>query len=81
MELRQLKAFVKAAELLNFTEAAKTVFVTQSSFSQSIRQLEEELDVKLFHRNSHEVTLTQAGVELLPYARLTIQKAEDCKNR
>ena len=69
-----MKAFVKAAELLNFTEAAKTVFVTQSSFSQSIRQLEEELDVKLFHRNSHEVTLTQAGVELLPYARLTIQK-------
>lgn len=81
MELRQLKAFVKAAELLNFTEAAKTVFVTQSSFSQSIRQLEEELDVKLFHRNSHEVTLTQAGVELLPYAILTIQKAEDCKSR
>ena len=76
-----MKAFVKAAELLNFTEAAKTVFVTQSSFSQSIRQLEDELDVKLFHRNSHEVTLTQAGVELLPYARLTIQKAEDCKSR
>jgi len=81
MELRQLKAFVKAAELLNFTEAAKAVCVTQSSFSQSIKQLEDELDVTLFHRNSHEVSLTQAGLELLPFARQTLQKAEECKSR
>lgn len=81
MELRQLKAFVKAAELLNFTEAAKEVCVTQSSFSQAIKQLEDELDVILFYRNSHEVSLTQAGMELLPFARQTIQKAEECKNR
>lgn len=81
MELRQLRAFVKAAETLNFTEAAKALCVTQSSFSQSIKSLEEELDVTLFHRNSHEVTLSQAGTELLPFARQTLQQADNCVNR
>lgn len=81
MELRQIRAFVKAAETLNFTEAAKALCVTQSSFSQSIKMLEEELNVTLFHRNSHEVSLSQAGLELLPYARQTLQQAENCVNR
>lgn len=81
MELRQLRAFIKAAETLNFTEAAKATCVTQSSFSQAIKLLEDELNVTLFHRNSHEVTLSQAGMELLPYARQTLQQAENCVNR
>ena len=66
MELRQLRYFVKAAETLNFSEAAKGLYITQSTLSQQIRQLETELDVQLFQRNSHEVTLTEAGAELLP---------------
>ncbi len=69
MELRQLRYFVKAAETLNFSEAAKGLYITQSTLSQQIRQLETELDVQLFQRNSHEVTLTEAGAELLPYAK------------
>lgn len=81
MELRQLRAFIKAAETLNFTEAARTLCVTQSAFSQAIKTLEEELNVTLFHRNSHEVSLTQAGQELLPFARRTIQQADNCINR
>lgn len=81
MELRQLRAFVKAAETLNFTEAARALCVTQSSFSQSIKMLEEELNVTLFHRNSHEVSLSQAGIELLPFARQTLQQADNCVNR
>lgn len=78
MELRQLKAFVKAAELLNFSEAAKTLCINQSSFSQYIKQLEEELNVTLFHRNTHEISLTQAGKELLPHALKTLQNADNC---
>lgn len=81
MELRQLKYFIKAAETLNFSEAAKASFVTQSTLSQQIRQLETELDVQLFQRNSHEVALTEAGEELLPYARHTIHSAESCFDR
>ncbi|MDO4181202.1 MAG: LysR substrate-binding domain-containing protein [Bacteroidales bacterium] len=81
MELRQLKYFIKAAETLNFSEAAKASFITQSTLSQQIRQLETELDVQLFQRNSHEVALTEAGEELLPYARHTIHSAESCFDR
>ena len=40
MEIRQLKYFVKTAETLNFSEAAKSLFITQSTLSHQIRQLE-----------------------------------------
>lgn len=81
MELRQLRIFVTVAETLNFSEAAKQLFITQSTLSQTIRQLEYELGVTLFDRNSHEVTITEAGRELLPFARNTIYHADSCKAR
>ena len=61
MELRQLRYFVKAAETLNFSEAAKGLYITQSTLSQQIRQLETELDVQLFQRNSHEADRSRSG--------------------
>ena len=72
MELRQLKSFVKVAELLNFSAAAKALCITQSTLSQQILQLEQELDVQLFQRNSHTVSLTESGEELLPLAHQTL---------
>lgn len=81
MELRQLRTFIKAAETLNFSEAAKSLNMTQSAFSQNIKQLEDELHVQLFFRNSHEVAISEAGMELLPYARKTVQQSENCVNR
>ena len=81
MELRQLKYFVKAAETLNFSEAAKALFITQSTLSQQIRQLEQEMNAQLFTRNSHNVSLTEAGEELLPYARNTLHSADTCIDR
>ena len=61
MELRQLKYFLKLAETLNFSSAAKELFITQSTLSQQILNLEREFDQPLFVRNSHEVQLTEAG--------------------
>ena len=78
MELRQLKYFVKVAETLNFSEAAKSLFVTQSTLSQQIKQLEQDLDSQLLTRSSHSVSLTEAGAELLPYARKVLSDAELC---
>ena len=77
MELRQLKYFVKSAEYLNFSVAAKHLYITQSTLSQQIKQLEYELGFELFLRNSRHIELTEAGEEFLPFARKTIQDAED----
>ena len=50
MELTQLKYFIRLAEILNFTEASRLLFITQSTLSQSIRQTEGELGLQLFER-------------------------------
>lgn len=81
MELRQLKYFVMSAEYLNFSEAAKHLFITQSTLSQQIKQLEFELGFTLFLRNSRHICLTEAGEEFLPFAIRTIQDAEDAVQR
>lgn len=81
MEIRHLKYFVKTAETLNFSEAAKALFITQSTLSQQIRQLEQEVNAQLFERNNHNVRLTEAGEELLPYARQTLQASQACLDR
>ncbi len=78
MELRQLKYFLKLSETLNFSSAAKELFITQSSLSQQILNLERELDQPLFIRNSHEVQLTETGALLIPHARESVNAAENC---
>lgn len=79
MELRQLKYFVKVAELLSFSKAAKALYITQSTLSQQIKSLEDELDVALFFRNNHKVALTEAGETFLEGAKKTLADADDNK--
>ncbi len=81
MELRQLQYFLKAAELQNFTEASKQLFITQSTLSQQIKQLENELGMYLFDRIGKHVYLTEAGREFAPFARQTIFDANLGKQR
>lgn len=81
MELRQLRYFVKAAESLSFSEAAKIANVAQSTLSQQIRQLEDELGVRLFERSTHAIRLTEAGREVLPAAQRTLHDADQCADR
>lgn len=81
MELRQLRAFVKIAETCNFSLAAKELYTTQSALSQSLKKLEEELGTTLFHRDNHNVGLTEAGDALLPYAKKIIEESDNCVYR
>ncbi len=78
MELRQLNYFVKTAHTLNFSEAARQLYISQSTLSQQIGQLEDELKCKLFKRDSHKVSLTEYGERLLPMARKCMQDADAC---
>ncbi|MCM1319188.1 MAG: LysR substrate-binding domain-containing protein [Muribaculaceae bacterium] len=81
MELRQLRYFLKVAETLNFSEAAKALFVTQSTLSQQVKQLEDELGVQLLTRSSHSVALTEAGEIILDNAKRAIYETELCVER
>lgn len=58
---QQIRFFLEAAECLNFTEAAKRLFVAQSTLSKQIALLEDELGLKLFYRSNRTVGLTPAG--------------------
>ena len=62
--LRQLRAFCHAARLESFTHAAAYIFSSQSSVSEQVRLLEEELDVTLFDRNGPRLILTPSGHRL-----------------
>lgn len=77
MELRQLKYFLKAKELLNFTEAATALNISQSTLSQQIKQLEDELSAPLFNRIGKRITLTEAGNLFSEYALQSINRANE----
>lgn len=61
MDIQGIKFFLSVAETRSFTESAELCNISQSSLSKSIMRLEQELDVKLFDRTQHPVSLTPAG--------------------
>ena len=73
VDFTQLKYFAKLAEVLSFTEAAKQLFITQSTLSQSIAKMEHELGVQLFDRIGHRLYLNEAGKLFFPNAVETIR--------
>ena len=62
MTRNQINYFLAVAKFLNFTQAASSLFVTQSTLSRSIAALENEIGVQLLERDFHNVRLTPAGV-------------------
>jgi len=77
MNLKQLEAFVRVAELKSFSKAANALFLTQPTISAHVASLEKELNVRLFVRNTKEVQLSESGQKLYGYAR-QIADIEEC---
>lgn len=71
------KTFVTLAETNNFSKTAKKLNIVQSTVSNRIQELEKYLQINLFERTNKAVSLTQAGLNFLPYARRIIAVEEE----
>jgi DNA-binding transcriptional LysR family regulator len=77
MDNQNLKAFITVANSGSFSESAEQLHLTQSAISKRIAQLEHQIGKKLFDRIARQVTLTEAGTELLPRALRILQEYEN----
>lgn len=80
MDIRDLQVFLAVSTRLNFTRAGEDVHLSQPSVSVRMRQLEEELGVKLFEQLGKRVALTDAGQLLVPYATRVIAAMSDARD-
>ncbi|MBP2655537.1 MAG: hypothetical protein H6Q73_3106 [Firmicutes bacterium] len=76
MDIRQLRYFISVANHLNFTAAARELHMAQPYLSKQIAELEMQIGLKLFVRNTRYVELTVAGTELLKEAITIVLRAE-----
>jgi DNA-binding transcriptional LysR family regulator len=79
-DLELLKSFVSVVEAGGFTRAGERVHRTQSTVSQQIKRLEEDVGQILLRRNGKDVTPTEAGERLLSYARRLLSLAEEARD-
>ncbi|MBP2653041.1 MAG: hypothetical protein H6Q73_610 [Firmicutes bacterium] len=80
MNIKQLQYFISAAEYSNFSAAAKNLNITQPALSKQIADLEAQIGLKLFDRNTRWVKLTAAGAEFLKEAIAIITETESAIN-
>ena len=74
---RQLRAFLLVAEHGSFTRAAGALFITPSGLSLLIRELENQLGIRLFDRTTRQVVLTAAGTQLLTVVQRNLRELDD----
>lgn len=80
MNTKNLITFKMILEAGSFQKAADRLNYTQSTVTFQIKQLEEELSLKLFEKIGRRMELTQAGKEILPYVNMILQGAEQINN-
>ena len=79
MNFKQMTYFVAVAEELHFGRAAERLDMAQPPLSRQIKQIEEELEAKLFDRRRSAISLTQAGEKLLERSQSILAQLEDTK--
>lgn len=81
MQLQQLRYAVAAAECGSFRAAAQKLFVSQSSISIAVKDLEQETGTTLFTRTSRGITLTNEGMEFIGYAKPILEQFDSMGER
>ncbi len=79
MDTQALSAFLEVADTASFSKAAERLFLSQPAVSKRIATLEDQLGRQLFDRVGRQISLTDAGRALLPYARRVLHEIEDGK--
>ncbi len=79
MTLTELKYIVAVSREKHFGKAAEACFVSQPTLSVAIKQLEDELEVKLFERSANEVTVTPLGEDIVRQAQSVLEQAANIK--
>lgn len=79
MNLRHMQIFVTVAETKSMSETARSLYMTQPAVSQTILELEEELQVKLFDRLRRKLILTEPGDIFFTYSKRTLQLIEEAR--
>src|SRR6202048_287793 len=79
-DLELLRSFVSVVDSGGFTRAGERVHRTQSTVSQQIKRLEDDVGQPLLNRNGKDVTPTEAGERLLSYARRLLSLAEEARD-
>lgn len=69
MDINQLVYFISVAQTLNFSEAARRNYVSQSTVSRYVSDLEREFGVKLFTRSHRDVVITNEGENIVTVCR------------
>src|SRR4249919_944637 len=80
LDLELLRSFVSVVDAGGFTRAGERVHRTQSTVSQQIKRLEEDVGQPLLNRTAKDVTPTEAGERLLSYARRLLSLAEEARD-
>jgi DNA-binding transcriptional LysR family regulator len=80
LDLELLRSFVSVVEAGGFTRAGERIHRTQSTVSQQIKRLEDDIGQPLLHRDGKQVTPTEAGERLLSYARRLLSLAEEARD-
>jgi len=79
MTLRQIRHFIAVAETGSISAAAQTAFISQSTLTLAIQQLEQEIGVGLFNRHAKGMTLTHQGHQFLRQAHLILATVDNAK--
>src|SRR5690606_1986881 len=77
LSIPELEAVLLVAEHLSFRVAAEHAHLSQPALSRRVQAAERKLNAKLFDRDKHRVSLTDAGSELIPIARKIISEFHD----
>jgi DNA-binding transcriptional LysR family regulator len=77
LDISALQAFIAVARHESFSKASEQLFVTQPAISKRVASLEDELGTQLFNRIARQISLTEAGKQLLPKAQDLVNQAED----